>query len=126
MKMVMNRDITVSGLSGHAIRFQKNIPTHVPPEMMEDVMAKGAIPAEGQEMPEVEEVKPVTVPVGIRRKDILFQEFDKMVAENNRNDFNAHGVPKSTVVKTNVGFHVDSIEIRDLWNDYKERQAQED
>lgn len=126
MKMVMNRDITVSGLSGHAIAFKKNIPVHVPPEMMEDVMAKGAIPAEGQEMPEVEEKKPVSVPVGIRRKEVFFEEFGKMVDENNRNDFNAHGVPKSTVMKNNLGFHVDSIEVRDLWNEYKERKAQED
>jgi hypothetical protein len=123
MKMVMNRDVTVSGLSGHAIKFRKGIPTHVPPEMMEDVMAKGAIPAEGESLPEVKEEPRKDIPIGPRRKAVFFEQFEKMIAENNRDDFNAFGVPKALVIKRELGFQVDSQEVKAMWSEFKSQQG---
>ena len=121
MKMVMNRNVTIKNLSGHAIKFEKDEPRHVPPEMVADVMAAGGLPAEGEELPVLEEQEPQErpIPVGLERQRILVGIFEEMVKTNAREDFTAAGLPKAKKVRDKLWFDVDINEIKDVWYKYK-------
>ena len=108
-------------MSGHAIKFEKGEPKYVPPEMVSDVMAAGGLPAEGEEVPTVDEpdVNERPIPVGPERERVLVGVFEKMVKDNNRLDFTAAGLPKAKKVQDQLWFDVDAQEIKDVWYRYK-------
>lgn len=119
MKMIMNRNITVSSLSGHAIRFQRGVPVWVPPMMVEECMSKGALPADGEELPETKEKVEVPAPMGQARKDAFLRVFDSLVLKNDRNSFTAAGTPKVPVVRKALDFDFDVQELQTLWTQYQ-------
>ena len=126
MKMVMNRNITVVGLSGHAIKFVKGIPTNVPRMLVDDARAKGAIPAEGEEVPEVVEKEELGLaPTGEERVKQLRDAFGVLVAQNNRGDFAASSVPKMAAVKRHFKYPVDGKEVSAEWKAFKTALATE-
>ncbi len=121
MHLVMNRDITIKGLSGHAIHYKKGEPTYTPPELVSDAMAAGAVPAEGEVVTPAEDqpAESRPVPVGAEREKVIIGVFEEMIKDNNRTDFTAGGVPKDKVVNERLWFKVDRTEIKDLWYKYK-------
>lgn len=123
MKLVMNRNITITGTSGHSIRYEKGVPTHTPPPLIELVMSKGGVPADGESLPEEEVQAPPPPPVGMGRKAQLFQIFDELVAENSRDKFSAGGVPKIGVVRDQFGHELDVREMKDAWKDWQHERA---
>lgn len=124
MKLVMNRNTTVSSTSGHAIRFEKGVPVNVPAMLVSECMAKGAIPDEGEKVPVPEEVKKdVPPPMGAERVDIVEMAFDEMVAKNARGSFSANGVPKADDLRNLLDFPIDGNEIKALWVEYKAKQT---
>jgi hypothetical protein len=122
MKLVMNRNITVSSTSGHAVHFEKDKPMYVPPMIVAECMAKGAVPAEGEKLPEVEGTKKEQLPppMGEDRKVIIEQVFSEMVAKNERGTFNANGIPKADFFRKQVDFPIDGAEIKTCWTEYKQ------
>jgi len=125
MKMVMNRDITVSTTLGHTIGFKRDVPVNVPPSCIEAVMAKGAIPAEGEELPSLQRKAQIPAPVGMARKAAVFEAYDTMVALNERGTFTAAGVPVLKEVRLKTKFKVDEKENSLLWDEYKALRHQE-
>lgn len=124
MKLVMNRDVTVSSVSGHAISFKKDEPTYVPATIVSECMAKGAIPADGEKVPTpAEKKKDVPPPMGQERIDLVEMAFDEMVAKNVRGSFSATGVPKVDHLRKLLDFPVDGNEIKALWKEYKAKQS---
>lgn len=121
MKLVMNRNITVSSTTGHAICFQKNIPTYVPPAVVSLCMSQGAIPAKGEKLPNAEEKakKDAPPPIGLERTDLFNAAFDEMVAKNIRGSFSANGVPKINNLRGYINFETDGAEVKNAWKAYK-------
>lgn len=126
MKLVMNRNVTVRSLSGHAIAFKKDVPVHVPPEMVEECMGKGAVPAEGEQMPKRNETKEKPPePIGPARKTRLFEIFEEMETDNKRGEFTAAGLPNTKSVRLRFGYEIDANEIKQLWHEYRGESGEE-
>jgi hypothetical protein len=119
MKLVMNRNITVTGLSGHSIRYEKGVPQYTPPPLIELAMSKGGVPEDGEMLPEVVEEAPPPAPVGLGRKEQLFQIFDELVAENTRAKFSAGGVPKIGPVRDMFNHELDTRELKATWKEWQ-------
>lgn len=121
MKLVMNRNLTVSSTSGHAVKFFKDKPVYVPPMLVSECMAKGAIPAEGEKLnvPEAKDKEQVPPPIGDERITLLEQAFEEMVAKNERTAFGANGIPKIDALRKLISFPIDAGELKALWKAYK-------
>ncbi len=102
MKFTMNRTCVIVSTLGHAIGFEKGVPTHVPPGMYEEVLAKGAAPDE--EIP-FDETKVADVSVE-DRKILLQAAIEEIVTKNDTADFTAGGLPHAKVLSAKVGFNV--------------------
>ena len=117
MKFTLNRDKVVASEKGHAVSFAKGEPTHVPPEMYDEVMAVGAVP-------EDELAEPVKtgkeVPTDEReREEVIMPVLASILLRNDRDDFTASGVPKVEVISAGAGFRVSDRERSALWEKLK-------
>lgn len=128
MNFVMNRNITVTGLSGHSVTFRKGVSKYVPPHMVEECMAKGAVPADGEELQAPEEKEPkAPSPVGPVRTERVEEAFNELVATNRREDFSAGGIPKIKPVRDISGIHeMAPREMKELWASYKAKLSEGD
>ena len=125
-RLVTNRNITVTGKSGSSIKFVKGVPTHVPDQAIEDCMAAGAIPAEG-EVVAAHKPKPVQedAPTGVERKQRILDAIDQMVMLNERGTFNANGSPKQPQLEKAAVFVIDTREIETLWHEFDAARKQD-
>jgi hypothetical protein len=118
---VLNRDKTISGTSGHSIEFKKGVPVHVPREMHETVLEKGAVPADELDL---EPPKRSEVPNEQVDRDILIKAaMEQIVERNTRDEFAANGAPSRDAIAKIVGFTVNKKECDELW---KKLQAGEE
>jgi len=124
-KLVTNRNITITSKSGSSIKFERGVPTHVPDQAIEDCMAAGAVPAEGEvvkahKSPALE----VAAPTGVERKQRILDAIDQMVMLNERGTFNANGTPKQPQLEKIVGFVIDTREVETLWHEFDRARKQ--
>jgi len=125
-KLVTNRNITVTGKSGSSIKFVKGVPTHVPDQAIEDCMAAGAIPAEGETVKRLKpEIEVEDAPTGVERKQRVLDAIDHMVMLNERGTFNANGAPKQEHLEKVAGFVIDTREIETLWHEFDAARKQD-
>jgi len=123
MKFTLNRNMVVTSTLGHAIGFEKDVPTYVPPEMYRAVRAVGAIPEE--DFPEEEQNKVVRAPTDPdERQEVVFGAFEQLVKTNEREDFNGSGVPTSAAIQRLVGFKLDDKSRVVLWRKFTQRKAE--
>jgi hypothetical protein len=111
MKFTMNRNFTVASLSGRAVEFKKGVATHVPPQMYDEVQAKGAVPED--DLPE--QKADGTPPTGEARMQAIKDAIKTMVKRGAREDFTAAGSPHSAALAKLVGFTVDGKERDAAW-----------
>ncbi|MGH8567068.1 MAG: hypothetical protein ACREXU_03395, partial [Gammaproteobacteria bacterium] len=123
-QMVMQRKFTVRSTKGHTIAFEKGAPVYVVPEMIEEVMTYGALPAEGEVLPVYEEPAEAPAPEGAAREQAVLDAIAKLVRANKRNDFGASGRPKSTAIMKLVGFDVAERERDTVWEKFTAQQAE--
>ena len=125
-KLITNRNITVTGKSGSSVKFVKGVPVHVPDQAIEECMAAGAIPADG-EVVEAHKPNPdvVDAPTGVERKQRILDAVDTMVVLNERGTFNANGAPKQAQLEKIAGFTIDTREIETLWHKYDAARKQD-
>lgn len=116
-KFTLNRDKTVVGLNGRSIEFVKGEATHVPPDMIADVVAIGAVPEDDAVLNEPEVAK---APQGDERKLLIRTAMEDMVATNIREDFTASGAPHNKKLSDRVGFAVDARERDAVWAELRE------
>lgn len=119
MKFTLNRDFTLASALGAAVGFKKGVPTHVPPALYAEAQAIGAIPEE--DLPE-DDKKPAensapTDPAA--REKALFEAFEKMVLENERNNFTAGGTPHGAALAKVLGWTVPNKERDIAWVKFK-------
>lgn len=122
MKFVSNRDVVVRS-HGHAIGFEKGVPTDAPYIMREVLLEKGIIPVEDDGSPIDPVAHDIGKPVEIKlppedpkvRTEAIVQAMDAIVARNSSQDFTAGGVPRADSVSSAVGFKVTLAELRPIW-----------
>lgn len=125
-KLITNRNITITGKSGSSIKFKKGVATHVPDQAIEDCMAAGAIPAEGEVIKNQRlEPEAIDAPTGVERKQRILDAIDQTVMLNERGTFNANGTPKQPQLEKTAGFVIDTREIEALWHEYDAARKQD-
>jgi len=112
-----HRSHTFRSKLGHAVRFEKGVPVHVPPALVRDVVAIGAIKVEGDTPdPLAPEAPQPTVPTDEERAHELRQALMLIREGNNPNDFTAAGVPTVKAVAGLSGLRdITAVEIKDAW-----------
>ena len=120
----LNRNLTIHSKLGHSIRFAKGEPTWVPHLLIEEVLAVGAVPADGEAgIAEVEVPKQPELSDQDRGQAILAAV--ELVAEGNvRTDFTAGGTPKASAVSRVTGFEVFTREVNIAWQEFHNKQAE--
>ena len=119
ISMIALRNVTLRTTSGFCVRFEKNVPTPVPENCVEDAMAIGAVPVEPKDI-EPEETLYTPEPTGIQREEAFIAAIEMLVEENSRNKFTAGGKPTRGAIRDALGFDVDNREINAMWTKYKE------
>lgn len=121
MKFTLNRNFTVSSVSGHSIAFKKGEPTYVPKAMHHEVLALGAVPAGEASVDDIKFDDQDTGPEAIaphdpaERNEVIKMALADIKTKNSRDDFTATGKPKAKVVTTALGFEVSAREIEEQW-----------
>lgn len=117
MKFTSHRNMTVSSTLGHTIVFEKGVAIHVPREMHQAVIEKGAIPEEHIDEPEIAPVAEPTDPA--ERKAKIFEAFAAMVVRGDRESFTGTGLPQKQALASQLGFILDNKERDALWHEYQ-------
>lgn len=111
---------TVGGCS-----FVKGQPAWVIPELEKQVIAIGAVHADGETPNFIEDAPKVPpAPVGLERQDEIFAAFSLIVETNESKDFTGQGVPTVKAVEKIVSFDVDRAELLEAWAEYKVKTAE--
>ncbi len=124
--MVMARDRTVATLSGHNIEFKKDDMTFVPAAAVAECMARGAVPFEGEDLPQddEEDAKPKVEALDPdARKAAIFKAFETVIGRDERGDFDAAGKPSPKVLSSLVGFTVEAKERNQMWAAFQETDS---
>lgn len=121
MKFVLNRDLVVWADDGtYSVSFKKGKPVNVPSKMKTKVLSVGAEPADEDTkvaVNEVESDEESKAPVDPEeRKEAINGVLETLLQENDSRNFTANNRPKIAVVRSRVGFEVDSKEINALWD----------
>jgi hypothetical protein len=111
---------------GHAISFKKDKPTNIPPVCVEDAVAIGARPVEG----DADNIKETPEPIilsSAERKELVFKAFRIMKARNERLDFTGTGIPNAKRLPQLLGFDITSKERDVYWQEFRtgEREVEE-
>ena len=117
MKFVMNRNHTVASKSGHSIKFVKGKPVHVPKVCHHEVIAAGAVAADGEGDVEFESVeKVIEAPSDpAAREELIAMACADIKKRDERADFTASGAPKAKAVAAITQFDVHAKEIAEVW-----------
>ena len=121
---VLNRTYNFHSTLG-GCSFVKGQPAWVIPELEKQVIAIGAVHADGDTPSLIEdEPKAVYTPTGLERQDDLFAAFGLIMEKNDSKDFTGQGVPTVKAVEKIVSFDVDRSEVVEGWAEYKIKLAE--
>ena len=120
MLFTMSRNCVISSIFGHAVQFEKDAPTHVPPIMHEAVMAAGAVPEEA--LPVSDKPPELTAE---ERQALLVEAIEKVVLKNDASEFTAGGTPHSAVLAPMVGFQLAQGERDAAWGAFQKKLAEQ-
>ena len=112
MKFTMSRACTVVSLSGRSVAFEKDVPTHVPDQMWNEVMERGGVAEDELPTSGKEEHAP---PTGAARTEAIAAAIKVMVLRAAREEFTAAGAPHASVLSALTGFAVDGKERDAAW-----------
>lgn len=119
MKFTFQRDRVIASKFGHSIFFPKGVPTHVPPEMVAEVVAAGGISDEEVDLDPPKPVEGKTEPVDpTERKKAVFAAFEAMILRNRREEFTAAGVPHGRSLAKELGWSLPNQERDLLWVEF--------
>jgi len=121
----LHRNYLLRTTKGHAIKFEKGKPVHVPPICVNDAVAIGAIAVDGDVDVLGEEEEVVIPPTAAERKAKVFEAFRTMAGREIREDFTASGVPNAKRLPALMGFEITSKERDAYWLEFR-ASAQEE
>lgn len=123
-KMILNRDHTHTSLKGHSVEFKKGEPVNVPVALYQEVLAIGAVDADGSDPDVQSDNKNKHTPRDpAERNPLILMAIEDLVAKNDRGDFTAAGLPKAAAVSKVADFKVEVKEIEAVWNERNEKLA---
>ena len=115
--------MTVSSLSGRSVELLKGVPTHCPPQMHDELIARGVVPAE--EMPEPEVAEGPQEPTDpVARRAAIFASFKKLSLRAKREEFTASGVPHLAVLAMDLGWPMVAKERDAMWVEFNQTTAE--
>lgn len=115
MKFVFSRNRTVSSVYGHVIHFEKDVPTHVPPEMYREVIAVGGVSETEVDLdPPAPDGKSEPADPAEREKAI-FAAFEALATRGRREDFTAGGQPHPKALASELGWPIHNKERDLMW-----------
>lgn len=115
----LHRNYVLRTTKGHTITFRKGEPTSVPPVIVSDAVAIGAIAVDGDVNVLGDEAVPTPSMTPDERKAKVFEAFGKMKIRNERNDFTASGVPDARRLQPLLGFEITSKERDTYWTEFR-------
>lgn len=122
MKYIAPKDVNLASTCGLSIELKKGIATLCPPDMHDDLLAAGCVPE--TDMPEPEAVNGVAEPRSKdERKNALHAAFMKISLRNERDEFNAVGVPHTAVLARELGWSVNAKERDAAWSVWQQEGA---
>lgn len=115
--MKLHRRFRLATTKGHAVQFEPDTPVYVPPPVVADAVAIGAVSVdETVDITPKDPPKRNTGPAeAADRERALINAFAKLVDANERRAFTAGGVPTTAAVEDLTGFEVSRKEINDAW-----------
>jgi hypothetical protein len=121
-----HRNYVLRTTKGHAICFEKDKPTEIPPVCVEDAVAIGARPVEG-DADNIDETPEPIIMSAAERKEAVFEAFRTMKARNERLDFTGTGIPNAKRLPQLLGFDITSKERDTYWQAFRaaEREVEE-
>ena len=121
-----HRNYMLRTTKGHAISFEKDKPTNVPPVCVEEAVAIGAQPVDG-DVDVLGEEEAVVHLTPEERKEKMFKAFRTMVGREIREDFTGTGIPNAKRLPAMTGFDVTSKERDTYWQEFlaAEREQKE-
>jgi hypothetical protein len=117
MKFTLNRDKVICSTTGHAIAFAKNVATHVPPALWNEVLAAGGVPED--ELPAEKRADTREPEDPVARRAVITTAFEQLVLGARREDFTATGAPHVKALTAQMGFALDVKERDLLWQEFK-------
>lgn len=124
-EMILNRNFVLRTTLGHTVAFRKGEKTGVPKEVAKMALEIGAelVDENDREALLPQEEVSAEVPQGDDRDTVIINAFARLIDENDRDSFNASGVPKPSAIEKLVGFKVDAGERTRLWNEWNASKA---
>ena len=107
---ILNRSYTLSSTLGHTVAFVRDKEVYVPPALRAEAQAIGALPVDGPE--EFNEDEVIPDPVGLERDQILQKAIMALREKNTRGDFTGSGAPTVAAMIRVVDFQVTAAEIQ--------------
>jgi hypothetical protein len=123
-KMTLNRNHVLTSLYGHSIKFEKGVPTGVPPVCYAEVLAIGGEFADGEGLP------PPPAPANAEptdpneRAERIIAAVTAIAERNHNGDFSGSGVPKTEAVTAEAGFKVSGKDVAKAWQIRHDRIAE--
>lgn len=123
MNYIAPRNMTVTSLSGRSVEFKKGEPTYAPPQMHQELIAKGIVSEE--EVPDEATDEKTRGPVDAQaREAAFFAAFETMVLKNDRKAFTAGGTPHAAALAKELGWaEVDAKERDAVWVKFQASKA---
>jgi hypothetical protein len=119
MKMILNRDLHLVSLCGRSTMFREGVVTFVPPNMVKEAIAVGAVVSPDEDKAVVDATMAALASDAndaAARVPAITEAIKKVIARNQRGDFTAGGRPNLNVLAKLTGFIVTSQELEPLWN----------
>ena len=118
MNFVLQRNYVLTTRNGRSIEFKKDVPTYVPPICIKEAVAIGAVPEDGSDTGILDEPVFPTAPATFsEREEKINKVIDRLIQENDRENFTAAGMPKLTTLSERLGWRVEKKEVAAIWND---------
>lgn len=115
------RPYTLRTKAGHTIRFEPDKPVQVPDNIVAEALAVNILPVEGAALTDTDADAPVqrTNISGVLRDALALKVIDDMVKENDPEQFDAGGRPKTNVINQAAGLDLSASERNVYWDKYR-------
>lgn len=122
----LHRTYALSTTKGHSVNFKKGERTWVPQALIQDALGIGAVPEDEKILEEVVPETPQKIAIDAeKRKQLVFEAFEKLLLRAARGDFQASGMPHPKKLEEILGFDMSQKEREALWHEYQTMKADE-
>lgn len=125
--MVCPRHFTLRSKTGHVVKFEPGKPSNVPDDVVQEALALNILPVDADNFadPTLLEGLRAKGPVNINltgaiRDAVVYHVLHEIARENDVNNFDGGGRPKTFVIIDRTGVQITSAERNTYWDKYRE------